>query len=184
MVEGRSTRSFFVRSAALFAILLLATALFALMGRGTDRTVERARITVQEATILGPLIQHNVPTATILLKNTGHSAARTARARLVMTVWTSPTLPDWKMPLQLTADIRRLESIDPGSSISQTVSLIAPLTDVQGMHLERKDWLIMILGVVAYTDGTGTPHETNLCLIWIDTSQDRLNPCEKWNEAT
>lgn len=183
-MEGRSPRSSFIRSVALCAILLLATALFVLMGGGTHRAVERARITVQEATILGPLVQHNVPTATVLLRNTGNSVAQAARARLVMTVWTSPTFPDWKIPLQLTTDIRRLEDIDAGSSLSQTVSLIAPLSDIQGIHLERKDWFIVILGVVAYTDGTGTPHETHLCLIWSDPSQDRLSPCEKWNEAT
>lgn len=100
-----------------------------------------------------------------------------------MTVWTSPTFPDWKMPLQLTTDIRRLEDIGPGSSLSQTLSLIAPLTDVQGMHLERKDWFIVILGVVAYTDVTGTTHETNLCLIWRDPTTQRMSHCEKWNEA-
>lgn len=87
------------------------------------------------------------------------------------------------MPLQLTNDVQSLGDIIPGATVSHTVSLIAPLTDVQGMHLERKDWFIVILGIVAYHDMTGTPHETTLCLIWRDTSKENLNPCEKWNEA-
>ncbi|OQW30224.1 MAG: hypothetical protein A4E19_11765 [Nitrospira sp. SG-bin1] len=138
---------------------------------------------VEEATIVGPLVQHNVPTATVLLKNTGHSPARTTRTRLVMTVWTSNSFPDWKMPLQLAPDAQNVGEIDPGSVAPQTVSLITPLTDVQGMHLERQDWFIVILGVVSYTDAVGNPHETKLCLIWRETSKETLDPCEKWNEV-
>lgn len=70
------------------------------------------------------------------------------------------------MPLKLTSDAKSVGEVDPGSVVSQTVSLITPLTDVQGMHLERKDWFIVILGVLSYKDANGTPHETKLCLIW------------------
>jgi len=59
-----------------------------------------------------------------------------------MTVWTSTTFPAWEMPLQLTADAEDIGTIDPGSYMSQAVSLIAPLTDVHEMHLEHKDWFI------------------------------------------
>jgi hypothetical protein len=149
----------------------------------THQTAERARVAVQGATIVGPLVQHNVPTATVLLKNTGHSPALTTKVRLVMTVWTSHTFPDWEMPLNLTTDAERVGEVHPGSVVSQTVSLIAPLTDVQGMHLERKDWFIVLLGIVSYVDILGNQHETHLCLIWRDTSTQHLSPCEKWNEA-
>ncbi len=60
---------------------------------------------------------------------------------------------------------------------------MTPLTDQQGMYLERKDWFIVILGVVSYFDIFDNPHETKLCLIWRDTSNERLSPCEKWNDA-
>ena len=138
---------------------------------------------VQEATILGLLVQHTVPTATVLLKNTGHSTALTTRVRLVMTVWTSQTFPDGEMPLQLTADAENLDEINPGSVVSQTISLIAPLTDVQGLHLERKDSFIVTLGIVSYADTFGNQHEPKLCLIWQDTSTNGLSPCGKWNAA-
>lgn len=144
---------------------------------------ERAWLAVQEAAIVGPLVQHNIPTATVLFKNTGHSPARTTRTRLVMTVWTSNRFPDWEMPLKLAPDAQILGEIDPGSVVPQTISLISALTDVQGMHLERKDWFIVILGVVSYTDAFGNPHETKLCLIWRDTSTERADFCEKWNES-
>ena len=49
-----------------------------------------------------------------------------------MTVWTSHTFPDWEMPLKLTTDAESVGEVDPGAVVSQTVSLIAPLTDVQG----------------------------------------------------
>jgi hypothetical protein len=140
-----------------------------------------AKMTVQESTIVGPLVQHNVPTATVLLKNTGHSPALTTKARLVMTVWTASTFPDWDMPLKLTADAETIGEIDAGSVVPQTVSLITPLTDVQGMHLERKDWFIVLLGIVSYTDILGNPHETKLCLIWRETSTQHMTPCERWN---
>jgi len=149
----------------------------------TPQLADRARVTVQEATMVGPLVQHNVPTATVLFKNTGHSPARTTRTHLVMTVWTSNTFPDWEMPLKLAPDAQHLGEIIPGSVLPQTVSLISPLTDVQGMHLERKDWFIVILGVVSYTDVFGNPHETKLCLIWRDPSTERADFCEKWNES-
>lgn len=168
---------------ACFALVLVAVSIIVSMQEKTYQTADRARVEVQEATIVGPLVQHNIPTATVLLKNTGDSPALTTKTRLVMTVWTANTFPDWDMPLQLTADAEAIREIGSGSVASQTVSLIAPLTDVQGMHLERKDWFIVILGIVSYVDASGKPHETKLCLIWRDTSTDRLSPCEKWNEA-
>lgn len=185
MLEGwaKISKYVLIGSIALLAFVLIGASLFVSVRGRTHQTAERARLTVQEATIVGLLVQHNVPTATVLLKNTGDSLARATRARLVMTVWTSATFPDWEMPLQLTTEIRKLGDIDPGSSLSQTVSLIAPLTDVQGMHLERKDWFIVILGAVAYTDVTRTTHETTLCLIWRDIANERMSPCEKWNEV-
>jgi hypothetical protein len=170
-------------SIALFAFVLFSVSIIVSMQGKTHQTADRARVEVQEATIVGPLIQHNVPTATILLKNTGHSPALTTKIRLVMTVWTSNMLPDWDMPLKLTTDAETIREIGAGSVVPQTVSLIAPLTDVQGMHLERKDWLIMILGIVSYIDIFSNPHETKLCLIWRDTSTQHLSRCEKWNEA-
>jgi hypothetical protein len=170
-------------SIALFAFVLFSVSIIVSMQGKTHQTADRARVEVQEATIVGPLIQHNVPTATILLKNTGHSPALTTKVRLVMTVWTSNMLPDWDMPLKLTTDAETIREIGAGSVVPQTVSLIAPLTDVQGMHLERKDWLIMILGIVSYIDIFSNPHETKLCLIWRDTSTQHLSRCEKWNEA-
>ena len=66
--------------------------------------------------------------------------------------------------------------------MSQPLSLMRPLTDEQGMYLERKDWFIVILGLV-YSDIFDYLHETKLCLIWRDTSNERLSPCEKWNDA-
>jgi hypothetical protein len=170
-------------SIALFAFVLFLVSIIISMQGKTHQTADRARLEVHEATIVGPLIQHNVPTATILLKNTGHSPALTTKIRLVMTVWTSNKLPDWDMPLKLTTDAETIREIGGGSIVPQTVSLIAPLTDVQGMHLERKDWLIVILGIVSYIDIFSNPHETKLCLIWRDTSTQHLNRCEKWNEA-
>ena len=142
---------------------------------------DRARVTFQEATIVGPLVQHNNPTATVLLKNTGQSPALATKARLVMTVWTANTFPDWDMPLKLTTDAETIGEVGSGSVVPRTVSLIAPLTDVQGMHLERKDWFIVILGIVSYVDILGNPHETKLCLIWRETSDEHLSLCERWN---
>ena len=176
-------RYLLVGSVALFAFVLFAVSIIVSMQEKTHQTADRARMEVQEATIVGPLVQHNVPTATVLLKNTGRSPALTTKARLVMTVWTSNKLPDWDMPLKLTTDAETIREIGAGSVVPQTVSLIAPLTDVQGMHLERKDWLIVILGIVSYVDIFGNPHETQLCLIWRDTSIQHLSRCEKWNEA-
>jgi hypothetical protein len=100
-----------------------------------------------------------------------------------MTVWISNKLRDWEMPPKLTTDAERVGGISPGSVVSQTISLITPLTDEQGMYLERKDWFIVILGVVSYSDIFDNPHETKLCLIWRDTSNEHLSPCEKWNDA-
>ncbi|MDF0673464.1 MAG: hypothetical protein P0120_03830 [Nitrospira sp.] len=140
-------------------------------------------MTVREATIVGPLVQHNVPTATVLLKNAGQSPALATKARLVMTVWTSNRFPDWDMPLKLTTDVEEIGEVGQEATLRRTVALITPLTDVQGMHLERKDWFIVILGIVSYADILGNPHETKLCLIWRDTSTQRLSPCEKWNET-
>ncbi|MGH7183654.1 MAG: hypothetical protein ACREJN_16990, partial [Nitrospiraceae bacterium] len=114
---------------------------------------------------------------------TGRSPALTTSIRLVMTVWTSNKLPDWEMPPKLTTDGESVGVIAPGSVVSQGLSLMTPLTDEQGMHLERKDWFIVILGVVSYSDIFGYPHETKLCLIWRDTRSERLSPCEKWNDA-
>jgi hypothetical protein len=164
-------------------VVLVVVSSIVLMRGKPSQSANRAKVTVQEATIIGPLVQHNVPTATVLLKNTGHSRALTTKARLVMTVWTANTFPDWDMPLKLTTDAETIGEIDAGSVMPQTVSLITPLTDVQGMHLERKDWFIVILGIVSYADILGNPHETKLCLIWRETSTQHLSNCEKWNEA-
>ncbi len=161
-------------------VLVVVSNIVLLRGKPPQST-NIAKMTVQESTIVGPLVQHNVPTATVLLKNTGYSPALTTKARLVMTVWTASTFPDWDMPLKLTADAETIGEIDAGTVVSQTVSLITPLTDVQGMHLERKDWFIVLLGIVSYTDILGNPHETKLCLIWRETSTQHMTPCEKWN---
>jgi hypothetical protein len=169
-------------SIALLALVLIAASTIVSMRKKTHQTAERARVTVQEATIVGPLVQHNIPQATILFHNSGGTPAGATQIRLVMTVWTSNRFPDWDMPLKLTTDAERVGEIGPDAVVPQTVSLIAPLTDVQGMHLERKDWFIVILGIVSYLDVFGGPHETHLCLIWRDTSTERLSPCEKWNE--
>jgi hypothetical protein len=168
----------------LFAFALVGTfAIRPLMQKRAHQTAERAWVRVQDATIVGPLIQHNVPRANILFHNTGRSPALMTKIRLVMTVWTSNRLPDWRMPPKLTTDAESVGAIDPGSTVSQAVSLIAPLTDEQGMYLERKDWFIVTLGVVSYVDIFGHPHETKLCLIWQETSTEHLSPCEKWNDA-
>jgi hypothetical protein len=169
----------FVMAAASALILL---SIVSMQGE-RPHSADRARVTVNEATIVGLLVQHNIPTATVLLKNIGRSPALTTRARLVMTVWTSNRFPDWDMPLKLTADTENIGNLGPGSTISKTVSLLTPLTDVQGMHLERKDWFIVTLGIVSYVDVLGARHETRLCLIWRDTSTQYLSPCEKWNEV-
>jgi len=179
----KKRRYLLIGSAALFAFVLLAAAIIMSMRKELHQSGERARVTVQEATIVGPLVQHNIPTATVLLKNTGHSPVLTTKARLVMTVWTANTFPDWDMPLKLTTDAETIGEIGPGSVVPQTVSLITPLTDVQGMHLERKDWFIVILGIVSYVDIFSDPHETKLCLIWRDTSTQHLSLCERWNSA-
>ena len=161
-------------------VLVVVSNIVLLRGKPPQST-NLAKMTVQESTIVGPLVQHNVPTATVLLKNSGHSPALMTKARLVMTVWTASTFPDWDMPLKLTADAETIGEIDAGTVVSQTVSLITPLTDVQGMHLERKDWFIVLLGIVSYTDILGNPHETKLCLIWRETSTQHMTPCERWN---
>lgn len=176
-------RYLLVGSLAFFAFVLFAASIIVSMQKKARQITDRARVEVQEATIVGPLVQHNVPAATVLLKNTGLSATLTTKVRLVMTVWPSNRFPDWEMPLKLTADAESIGEIGPGSVASLTVSLLAPLTDVQGMHLERRDWFIVILGVVSYADIFDDPHETKLCLIWRDTSTEHLSHCEKWNEA-
>ena len=163
--------------------LVVAFAIQSLMLKRAHQMAERAWVRVQGATIIGPLVQHNVPRATILFHNTGRSPALTTNIRLVMTVWTSNKLPDWEMPPNLTIDAERVGVIGPGSVVSQPPSLMRPLTDEQGMYLERKDWFIVILGVVSYSDIFDNRHETNLCLIWRDTANERLSPCEKWNAA-
>ena len=166
----------------IFAVVV-AFAIQSLMLKRAHQMAERAWVRVQGATIIGPLIQHNVPRATILFHNTGRSPALTTNIRLVMTVWTSNKLPDWEMPPNLTTDAERVGVIGPGSIVSQPLSLMRPLTDEQGMYLERKDWFIVILGLVSYSDIFDNRHETKLCLIWRDTSNERLSPCEKWNDA-
>jgi hypothetical protein len=171
-----------VGAIALLAFILIAASIIVSMRGKTPQTAERARVTVQKATIVGPLVQHNTPTAIILFHNRGGTPAGATQIRLVMTVWTSNRFPDWDMPLKLTTDAERVGEIDPSAVVPQTVALIAPLTDVQGMHLERKDWFIVILGIVSYADTFGNPHETNLSLIWRDASTERLSPCEKWSE--
>jgi hypothetical protein len=169
--------------ACVIFVLAVAFAIQSLMLKRAHQTTERAWVKVQDATIVGPLVQHNVPRATILLQNTGRSPALTTNIRLVMTVWTSNKLPDWEMPPKLTTDAERIGVIDSGSVVSQPLSLMTPLTDEQGMYLERKDWFIVILGVVSYSDIFNNLHETKLCLIWRDTSNEHLSPCEKWNDA-
>jgi hypothetical protein len=163
--------------------LVVALAIQSLMLKRAHQMAERAWVRVQGATIIGPLIQHQVPRATILFQNTGRSPALTTNIRLVMTVWTSNKLPDWDMPPKLTTDAERLGVIGPGSVVSQPLALMTPLTDEQGMYLERKDWFMVILGVVSYSDMFDNLHETKLCLIWRDTSNERLSPCEKWNDV-
>lgn len=172
-----------VGSIVLIIFMLIAASIIMPTREERHPSGERARVAVQEATITGPLVQHNIPTATVLLKNTGQSPALATKARLVMTVWTADRFPDWDMPLKLTADIEDVGEIDQGATLPRTVALITPLTDVQGMHLERKDWFIVILGIVSYVDILRNQHETKLCLIWRDTSTQRLSPCEKWNDA-
>ena len=164
-------------------VLVVAFAIQSLMLKRTHQTAERAWVRVQDATIVGPLIQHNVPRANILFQNTGRSPALTTTIRLVMTVWTSNKLPDWEMPPILTTDAESVGVIGPGSIVSQPLSLMTPLTDEQGLHLERKDWFIVTLGVVSYVDIFGNPHETKLCLIWRNTLSEHMSSCEKWNEA-
>ena len=182
--NARETPKYLLAASITLLVFVLITAAIVVSMRGrTHPTAERAWVTVQEARIIGHLVQHNTPIATVLLKNVGHSPALMTKARLVMTVWTSHTFPDWEMPLKLTTEAKSVGDVYPGSVVSQTVSLITPLTDVQGMHLERKDWFIVILGVVTYTDAFGNPHKTKLCLIWRDTSKDSLSLCEKWNDA-
>ena len=163
--------------------LVVALAIQSLMLKRAHQMAERAWVRVQGATIIGPLIQHQVPRATIRFQNTGRSPALTTNIRLVMTVWTSNQLPDWAMPPKLTTDAERIGVIGPGSVVSQPLALMTPLTDEQGMYLERKDWFMVILGVVSYSDIFANLHETKLCLIWRDTSNERLSPCEKWNDA-
>jgi hypothetical protein len=169
--------------AGIICAIAVGFAIQSIMEKRAHQTAERAWVTVQDATIVGPLVQHNVPTATILFHNTGRSPAQAINIRLVMTVWTSNTLPDWEMPPTLTTEADRVGEIGPGSVVSQALPLMTPLTDEQGMHLERKDWFIVILGLVSYLDIFDNPHETKLCLIWRDTSNEHLSPCEKWNVA-
>jgi hypothetical protein len=169
--------------ACVIFVLVVGFAIQSLMLKRAHQTAERAWVKVQDATIVGPLVQHNVPKATILFHNTGRSPALTTTLRLVMTVWTSNKLPDWEKPPNLTTDAERIGVIDSGSVVSRPLSLMTPLTDEQGMHLERKDWFIVILGVLSYLDIFDNQHETKLCLIWRDTSNEHLSPCEKWNEA-
>ena len=170
-------------SLALFTFVLIVASVILYLLRNTHQSAERAWVTVQKATIVGPLIANNVPRATILFQNSGRSPALTTKIRLLMIVWTSSKLPDWEMPPILTADAESVGVIGPGSVVSQGLYLMTPLSEEQGVHLERKDWFIVTLGVVSYVDIFGNPHETKLCLIWRDTSTDSLSPCEKWNEV-
>lgn len=171
------------RSIALFTVVLVMASIILYMLRSTHQTTERARVTVQNTTIVGPLIANNVPRAKIFFQNSGRSPALATKIRLLMTVWTSSKLPDWEMPPILTTDAESVGVIDPGSVVSQDLYLMTPLSEEQGVHLERKDWFIVTLGVVSYVDIFGNPHETKLCLIWRDPSTENLSPCEKWNEA-
>ena len=163
-------------SIGLLTLVFVGAYVIPMMLRGTQESSERARVTVQGATIVGPLIQHNVPRATVLLKNIGRSPALETRTRLELIVWTSSKLPD--RPLKLTVQEERIGELESGSVVSQSVALSPPLTDVQGMHLERKDWFMVTHGVVSYSDIYGNSHETNLCLIWRDTSTDKMSFCE------
>jgi hypothetical protein len=172
-----------IGSIALLTFVLTVAFIIPDMLRRTDQPSDRARVTIQGATIVGPLIQHNVPRATILFHNSGRSPALTTQIRLVMTVWTSSKFHDREMSRKLKTEATSVGEIRPGAVVSQTVSLTAPLTDVQGIHLERKDWFIVTLGVVSYVDIFGNPHETTLCLIWREPSTERLSPCGTWNDA-
>ena len=179
----KNPRYLLIGSLALGTLVLMVASIMLYIQRSTHQATERAWITVRGATIIGPLIQHNVPKATIHFHNSGRSPALTTDIRLVMTVWTSNKLPDWQIPPKLTTDPASVGDIGPGAVVSQALSLMTPLTDEQGIHLERKDWFIVILGLVSYLDIFGNPHETKLCLIWRDTSNEHLSPCEKWNDA-
>lgn len=168
-------------SIGLLTLVFVGAYVIPMLLRGTQESSERARVTVQGATIVGPLIQHNVPRATVLLKNIGRSPALETRTRLELIVWTSSKLPD--KPPKLTVQEERIGELEPGSVVSRSVALKPPLTDVQGIHLERKDWFMVTHGVVSYSDTYGNFHETNLCLIWRDTSIDNMSFCEEWNDA-
>src|SRR5262247_2817219 len=74
--------------AFLTCVLVVAWVIQSFKLERTHQTTERAWVTVQEATIVGPLIQHNVPKATIRFQNSGRSPALTTEIRMVMTVWT------------------------------------------------------------------------------------------------
>jgi hypothetical protein len=100
-----------------------------------------------------------------------------------MTVWTSNKFLDGELRQKLTTAAESIGIIGPGSVVFQPVSLEAPLTDVQGRRLERKDWFIVTLGIVSYLDIFGNPHEKKFCLVWRDTSRNSLSPCQRWNDA-
>ena len=170
-------------SVAIFTFVLLVASIFLYMLRSSHQTTERAWVTVQDATIVGPLIANNVPRVKMIFQNSGRSPALNTTIRLLMTVWTSNKLPEGEMPPILTTDAENVGAIGPGSVVSQALSLKTPLSEEQGVHLERKDWFIVTLGVVSYVDIFGDPHETTLCLLWRDTSTENLSPCEKWNEV-
>ena len=164
-------------------VFIVAYAIQLRMLRTAHETAERAWVTVQDATIVGPLIANNIPRVKIAFHNSGRSPALTTKIRLLMTVWPSNKIPEGKMPPILTSEDESVGTIDPGSVASQAISLKTPLSEEQGVHLERKDWFIVTLGVVSYVDIFGNPHETKLCLIWRDTTTERLSPCENWNDA-
>ena len=170
-------------SIAIFTFVLLVASIILYLLRSSHQTTERAWVTVQDATIVGPLIANNVPRAKMIFQNSGRSPALNTTIRLLMTVWTSNKLPEGEMPPILTTDAENIGAIGPGSVVSQALSLKTPLSEEQGVHLERKDWFIVTLGVVSYSDIFGNPHETKICLIWRDTTTERLSPCENWNDA-
>ena len=170
-------------SVAVLTFVLIVASIILYMLRSTHQTAERAWVTVQDANIVGPLIANNIPRMKITFQNSGRSPALATHIRLLMTVWTSNKLPEGEMPPILTTDAESVGVIGPGAVISQALALKTPLSEEQGVHLERKDWFIVTFGVVSYSDIFGDSHETKLCLLWRDTSTGSLSPCEKWNEA-
>src|SRR5262245_4800558 len=75
-------------------VLVVAYVIQVRMLKTAHETAERAWVTGQDATIVGPLIANNVPRVKIAFHNTGRSPALTTKIRLLMTVWTSNKIPE------------------------------------------------------------------------------------------